>query len=90
MKTIIFLLLMILLASCGGGKSSSTSSVIETIEQQQIDCLEHALGWIKNPPENRSQALKQLSQSNFGECASEEAMDLYIDRIMLAHPQLTF
>ena len=90
--------LLLLLVSCGGSKGSQSSNTDESVEQlesqvtkeKQMDCLENALGWTQNPPEDKEEALKHLSGAKFEKCASAEIMDLYIERVILAHPQLQF
>lgn len=91
------LLLLLILASCGGGGSSTPSvdaqrrSSLETErKEKELKCLEETLGWIEAPPMDKKEVLVKMSSVAFEACASLEILDLYIERVMLAHPQVNF
>lgn len=96
MKSALLYGLLLLLVSCGGGggKGGGTSTGVSTQEiksSKELECLDAELDWLTNPPANKGQAFESMSSSKFETCgASEEVLDLYINRVMLTHTNLNF
>ena len=82
MKTLIFLSLVLVLVSCGKGGGGGNTPVLNPVMTDELDCLEKTLQWIENPPADKKEAFRKMSQVSFEKCgASNEVLDLYIKKI---------